>query len=207
MQNTNKASSTKLTRDLIAQQIFKNEGVKGFLLQDCKNMLESIIEHIKYKVFGKGKILKIRDYGRLTPKIKPSGRPVRNPQKGDTYTMEEIATVTLTKQQGHSNKDNRFTEKQFLTDFICSNPHLTKSEQELAAISAQTLFNVIRSTCNIDVKCEIRGLAVFSARMTKPRQARNPKTGETVFVPAKVKPVFSISREYKKELHGLLKAN
>ncbi|PSV00930.1 HU family DNA-binding protein [Photobacterium kishitanii] len=201
----NSTKNIKITRDVLAQRIFKNANIKGVSLKDSKNMLESILEHIKTSVFGKGKILRIKNYGRLTPKIKPSGRPVRNPSKGDEYFMEETATVTLTKQQGRSNKENRFTENQFILDFTSTNNKLSKYEVSLAKITAQELFNAIRETKEIGVRCEIREFAVFSSAMSNPRRARNPKTGEPVFVPSKPKAIFTISREFRKDLLKKLK--
>ena len=39
-------------------------------------------------------------------------------------------------------------------------------------------------------KIDLRGLGVFKVRETKPRQARNPRTGEALSIPAKKAAVF-----------------
>jgi nucleoid DNA-binding protein len=47
---------------------------------------------------------------------------------------------------------------------------------------------------------EIRGFGTFKVRDRKPRLARNPRTGESVRVPARQVPVFKPSRLFKQEV-------
>ncbi len=49
-------------------------------------------------------------------------------------------------------------------------------------------------------KVDLRGLGVLKVREAKARTARNPKTGETIQVPAKRKVVFTASKELKGRL-------
>jgi len=44
---------------------------------------------------------------------------------------------------------------------------------------------------------EIRGFGSFKIKYAKSRIARNPRSGETVHVPAKLVPFFKVSRELK----------
>jgi len=44
---------------------------------------------------------------------------------------------------------------------------------------------------------EIRGFGSFKIKFAKARIARNPRSGETVHVPAKLVPFFKVSRELK----------
>lgn len=44
---------------------------------------------------------------------------------------------------------------------------------------------------------EIRGFGSFKIKYAKARIARNPRSGETVHVPAKLVPFFKVSRELK----------
>jgi nucleoid DNA-binding protein len=48
---------------------------------------------------------------------------------------------------------------------------------------------------------EIRGFGTFKVKNHKARKARNPKTGDTVQVPARKKAVFKVSRELNKMLN------
>jgi len=47
---------------------------------------------------------------------------------------------------------------------------------------------------------EIRGFGTFKVRERRPRLARNPRTGESVRVPARLVPVFKPSRLFKAEV-------
>ena len=48
---------------------------------------------------------------------------------------------------------------------------------------------------------EIRGFGRFKVKEKKARMARNPRTGEPVYVEAGVKPVFEASKDLKKFLN------
>ena len=47
---------------------------------------------------------------------------------------------------------------------------------------------------------EIRGFGTFKVKNHKARKTRNPKTGDTVQIPARKKAVFKVSREWNKLL-------
>lgn len=49
---------------------------------------------------------------------------------------------------------------------------------------------------------EIRGFGTFKVRSRRPRLARNPRTGESVRVPARQVPVFKPSRLFKAEVEN-----
>ena len=79
----------------------------------------------------------------------------------------------------------------------------------------QKTFDTIIETLVENGRIELRNFGVFEVRRRKPRNARNPKTGETVKVPAKYvvafKPgkvmeakVAAIIREKKKKANGKL---
>ncbi len=44
---------------------------------------------------------------------------------------------------------------------------------------------------------EIRGFGTFRVKQRKSRQARNPRTGDSVDVPAKLVPTFKASKDFK----------
>lgn len=50
-------------------------------------------------------------------------------------------------------------------------------------------------------KVELRGFGSFKVKTRRSRQARNPRTGESVEVPAKRVPFFKASNELKAELN------
>ena len=51
-------------------------------------------------------------------------------------------------------------------------------------------------------KVELRGFGSFKVKSRRPRQARNPRTGDSVAVPAKRVPYFKASNELKARLNG-----
>ena len=51
-------------------------------------------------------------------------------------------------------------------------------------------------------RIEIRGFGSFSVRNRRSRQGRNPKTGETISVPAKRVPFFTVGHELKKRINA-----
>src|SRR5580692_1216016 len=68
----------------------------------------------------------------------------------------------------------------------------TKSESErvLAAV-----VDVLKQALQRGEKIDLRGLGVFKVRESKPRQARNPRTGEALSIPAKKTAVFKWGKE------------
>jgi integration host factor subunit beta len=51
-------------------------------------------------------------------------------------------------------------------------------------------------------KVELRGFGSFKVKKRRSRQARNPRTGDSVTVPAKQVPYFKASNELKARLNG-----
>lgn len=49
-----------------------------------------------------------------------------------------------------------------------------------------------------DKRVELRGFGVFETKRMKPKKARNPKTGEVVFIPERDKITFKPSKILKK---------
>jgi len=48
---------------------------------------------------------------------------------------------------------------------------------------------------------ELRGFGAFSTRQRRPRTGRNPRTGESVEVPAKRVPYFKPGKEIREQLN------
>src|ERR1700682_304168 len=68
----------------------------------------------------------------------------------------------------------------------------TKSESERVL---EAVVDVLKQALQRGEKIDLRGLGVFKVRETKPRQARNPRTGEAVSIPAKKAAVFKPGKE------------
>lgn len=71
---------------------------------------------------------------------------------------------------------------------------LTKKESETVI---KTIFDSISNALTEGDKVELRGFGSFRVRDRKSRQGRNPKTGDTVNVPAKKVPFFKAGKELR----------
>src|ERR1700738_3295084 len=68
----------------------------------------------------------------------------------------------------------------------------TKSESERVL---EAVGDVLKQALQRGEKIDLRGLGVFKVRETKPRQARNPRTGEALSIPAKRTAVFKPGKD------------
>ncbi len=76
--------------------------------------------------------------------------------------------------------------------------NLTKKQTEVVV---ETVFDSIKDSLAKGGKVEIRGFGNFKLRSRKARKARNPKTGESVDVPAKKVPYFKVGKELREMIN------
>lgn len=76
-------------------------------------------------------------------------------------------------------------------------PGVTKKD---CAAVVEAFLNAVKQALATGEHIEIRGFGTFKVRDRKPRLARNPRTGESVKVPARQVPVFKPSRLFKEEV-------
>lgn len=81
-----------------------------------------------------------------------------------------------------------------LVDEVSKVTELSRKDSE---VIVETLFDSIIRALKSGDKLEVRGFGSFRIRERKPRQGRNPKTGEKVSVPEKKVPYFKPSKELK----------
>jgi integration host factor subunit beta len=75
-------------------------------------------------------------------------------------------------------------------------------KKQLAYEVVDTLFKAMRESLIEGDRIEIRGFGVLGVKNTKPKPAaRNPRTGEIVYVPARKKSYFKAGVLIKKALH------
>lgn len=81
-----------------------------------------------------------------------------------------------------------------IVDRVAAGTGLTKLETE-AIIEGfiTTVIEALKEGRGI----EIRGFGSYKVKKKNARQARNPKTGEQVFVPAHFVPTFKFSKDFK----------
>ena len=82
---------------------------------------------------------------------------------------------------------------------------LSKDNPELRAEEVEEVvdifFDEIASRLADGGRVELRGFGAFSTRERKEREGRNPRTGETVQVPAKRVPYFKPGKEMRNVLN------
>ena len=67
----------------------------------------------------------------------------------------------------------------------------------------QKTFDAIVKTLVDDGRIELRNFGVFEVKRRAPRKARNPRTGDKVFVPEKFVVTFKPGKEMEKRVHQL----
>ena len=78
----------------------------------------------------------------------------------------------------------------------------TDAKKSAAAQMVDELFKAMRQSLIDGNRIEIRGFGVFEVKNTKPKPAaRNPRTGEIIYVPARRKTHFKPGKLLKEELH------
>ena len=80
-----------------------------------------------------------------------------------------------------------------LIDVIAGKTATKKEAQDIV----DTVWDTIKSSLKKQEDVAISGFGTFKVKHTKARMGRNPKTGETIQIPAKKKIAFRVSKELK----------
>lgn len=81
-----------------------------------------------------------------------------------------------------------------IVDKIASGTGLTKLETEAIV---EGFFSTVIDSLKKGNGIEIRGFGTYKVKKKNARQARNPKTGEQVFVQEHYVPTFKFSKDFK----------
>ncbi|MCH6566803.1 MAG: integration host factor subunit beta [Nitrospinae bacterium] len=81
-----------------------------------------------------------------------------------------------------------------LVEKVAERIDLTKKQTE---VIVNTVFQSITEALANGDKVELRGFGSFRVRHRHSREGRNPKTGATVFIPAKKVPFFKAGKELR----------
>jgi len=81
-----------------------------------------------------------------------------------------------------------------IVDKVAAGTGLTKLETEAII---EGFFKTVIEALKEGRGIEIRGFGSYRVKKKNARQARNPKTGEQVFVPEHYVPTFKFSKEFK----------
>jgi nucleoid DNA-binding protein len=84
-----------------------------------------------------------------------------------------------------------------LVDQVAATVHLSKAQTE--AVLTQCL-QAIMEALQAGESVELRGFGRFQLRHRQARAGRNPRTGETVQIPAKAVPTFTAGRAFQEQV-------
>ena len=88
-----------------------------------------------------------------------------------------------------------------MVDIISEATGLTKVETE-AVITG--FIEKLKDALKQGERIEFRGFGSFSVKKRKPKKARNPGTGETIYLPERYVPVFKPSKILKDDINEQL---
>ncbi len=91
-----------------------------------------------------------------------------------------------------------------IVDKVAAGTGLTKLETEAIV---EGFFKTVIESLKDGKGIEIRGFGSYKVKKKNARQARNPKTGEQVFVPEHYVPTFKFSKEFKDIVNEGMKKN
>lgn len=90
-------------------------------------------------------------------------------------------------------------KSELIARLAAENPHLTHRDVErVVNVILDGMVDALRDGGRV----ELRGFGAFSVRSRPARVGRNPRTGETVSVPAKSVPFFKSGKELRERLNA-----
>ena len=89
-------------------------------------------------------------------------------------------------------------KSQLVKKLLDKNPHLIQKDVEKIT---SLVLEAITSTLENNERVEIRGFGSLSVRERKSKNGRNPRTGESVFVPEKKAPIFKSGKGLRDRLN------
>ncbi|ADC64158.1 integration host factor subunit beta [Allochromatium vinosum] len=90
------------------------------------------------------------------------------------------------------------TRSELITQMANRQEHLPEADVEVVV---KALLNLLRESLANGERIEVRGFGSFSLHYRPPRQARNPKTGETVFTAGKHYLHFKPGKELRERVN------
>ena len=92
--------------------------------------------------------------------------------------------------------------KQNIIDIVSEATGLTKVETE--AVMNGVMKTIIESLANNN-RVELRGFGTFGVKHRMPKKARNPGTGDAIYLPERFVPTFKPSKMMKSRVNELTK--
>ena len=93
--------------------------------------------------------------------------------------------------------------KQQLIETVSAKTERSKTDVESLV---EAVFETITETLRSNQRVDLRGFGSFAVKDKKARQGRNPRTGETIAIPAKRDASFKASKDLNEQLSQSLAA-
>jgi len=90
------------------------------------------------------------------------------------------------------------TKSELVEKIMETNGFLNRKESETVV---NIIFDSMATALKEGDKVEIRGFGSFTVREREAREARNPKNGEVVTIPAKKTPFFKTGKELRERVN------
>ena len=85
-----------------------------------------------------------------------------------------------------------------LVDHVAATVDLSKAQTEVVLTQClQAIMDALQTGASV----EWRGFGRFHLRHRAPRAGRNPRTGETIPIPAKAVPTFTAGKAFQERVH------
>ena len=193
-----KAKKQQITykKETVVKLVLTHLKGHGYTRLEAATLVNAFVDHFK-EILLNGSSISIKKHGKLVPRVKAGGRPVRDLSRGTSSSMKDMATVTFSKTQKSLN--GKISSRQLIQLFVekySNNPR----NQYLAKFIAATFFACVARTRSDVHRMEVRGLGVFRSQRIKERSGRNPKTGEDTMVDETIYPRFRVSKPFRIEL-------
>lgn len=159
---------------------------KEMLMENMELIVDDIVD-VMADTLRNGTSIMLKNIGSLAVTHKAERKGVRNPKTGEETTVSSRNVVTLKKTYKTDNKIGMAEICELVQE---KNPEMRY--KDVHAIFTQFL----RPIANVEkgeTRVEIRGLGVFAPSLIKPRNSRNPKTGERLISKEKIKTMFKCS--------------
>lgn len=92
------------------------------------------------------------------------------------------------------------TKSELVERLVEANGTLSRKESEMVV---NIIFDSMCEALQSGEKVEIRGFGSFTIRERDAREARNPKSGDVVKIPAKKTPFFKTGKELRERVNNL----
>jgi len=92
------------------------------------------------------------------------------------------------------------TKSELVEKLVEANASLSRKESEMVV---NLIFDSMCEALKKGEKVEIRGFGSFTIRAREAREARNPKSGDVVKIPAKRTPFFKTGKELRERVNNL----